>query len=638
MSNFLAFTVVGIVTGCVYAVVASGLVVTYTTSGIFNFAHGAIGMFMAFLYWELKVHQGWPTIPALVVVLFVCAPLMGAIIERVFIRKLHGAPTGVSLVVTLALLVILLGIAQTIWKPGKGRILPSFFAGHTVRIAGVVVSYHRLTVVATAALIAVLLRLLLFHTRVGVTMRAVVDSPELSGLNGVYPERIAQLSWAMGAMLAALAGILIAPDLGLDHLILTLLVVNGYAAAILGRLRNLPLTFVGALILGLLENYAIGYSGSWKLIGLMKPVLPTIFLFAILVFLPQARLRAGRIVGMRTPRVPGLRESLIRGGILIAVVALVSTQMSEYWTFNTSSAFVLGIVMLSLVVLSGYAGQISLMQITFLGVGAITMGHVAGGTLLGLVAAAVIAAAFGALVAIPALRLQDLYLALTTLAFAVFGQWFVERGYLMNRGGILPVKRLHLPGIAFRSEQAQLILTAVAFTAIAIGVLSLRRSAFGRRMAAMRDSPMACTTLGLNLLSTKTAVFAISGGIAGIAGALFGGVRTGISGGDFPWLLSLFVFLVASFGGLTTVTGALFAGSFLTLIPELNKLIHVSNLQNYGIGLGAIALADNPNGFGGNLAMLGDLIRRRRGSTTAAADTAPEPGAELVAEREVAVT
>ena len=92
MTDFLAFTVVGIVTGCIYAVAASGLVVTYTTSGIFNFAHGAVGMFMAFLVWELHVNRGWPLVPTLLIVLFVLAPLMGALIERVLMRRLYGAP------------------------------------------------------------------------------------------------------------------------------------------------------------------------------------------------------------------------------------------------------------------------------------------------------------------------------------------------------------------------------------------------------------------------------------------------------------------------------------------------------------------------------------------------------------------
>src|SRR3954452_3920407 len=297
METFLAFTIVGIVTGAIYAVTASGLVVTYTTSGVFNFAHGAIGMFMAFTYWELRIHRHWPAPLALIVVLFVLAPLLGAAIERVLMRKLYNAPTRVAIVTTLALFLILLGLGQSIWSPEKGRRLPEFFAGHDIRVFGVRVTYHELVVLAVAGIIAASLRFLLFHTRTGVTMRAVVDNRGLASMNGVHPERVAQLSWALGATLAALAGILIAPSITLNHGLLALLVVNGYAAAMLGRLRSLPLTFVGALILGLAQAYIIGYGssvhvGSFRLIE-ASPVVPTVFLFVILVFLPHARLRAG---------------------------------------------------------------------------------------------------------------------------------------------------------------------------------------------------------------------------------------------------------------------------------------------------------------------------------------------------------
>jgi branched-chain amino acid transport system permease protein len=609
VTDLLAFSVVGIVTGAVYAVAASGLVVTYTTSGIFNFAHGAIGMFMAFVFWELDVRQGWPTLLALLLVLFVLAPLLGATIERVLVRKLHGTSMGVALVVTLALLVILLGIAQSIWSPQQARTLAPFFNTSDIEIAGVIVSAHELIVIGVAAATAVFLRLLLFHTRIGITMRAVVDDRELGGLNGVYPERVSQLAWALGASLAALAGILLAPAITLNHLGLTLLVVNGYAAAMLGRLRSLPLTFAGALILGLAEAYAIGYGSSFRLLGDLKPILPTIFLFAVLVFLPQVRMRAGRLVGARTPRVPGLRESVIAAVVFVAFIAILSTGLSQFWTFTVASALVTGMVMLSLVLLTGYAGQVSLMQMAFVGVGALTMGRLGdGGSPLGLLLAAAFAAVFGAVVALPALRLRDIYLALTTLAFALFGEWAFNQTWLFGRGGILGVDRVHF-GFRLDSEGSQLILAAVAFSLAGILVLAIRRGHFGRRLAAMRDSPTACSTLGLNLVSTKAAVFAVSAAIAGVAGALFGSVRTSVSAVDFVMLQSLFTFLVAMIGGITTVTGALFGGVFLALVPELQKHITVENIQFLGIGLAAIGLANEPNGVAGNLADAGERIR-----------------------------
>lgn len=633
MTNFLAFTVVGIVTGGVFAVAASGLVVTYTTSGIFNFAHGAIGMVMAFLYWELKVNRGWPTWLALVVVLFVAAPLFGAAIERVLMRRLHGRSTGVSLVVTLGLLVLLLGAAQSIWPGTVARTVPNFFGTSHVKVFGVVISYHELSIIGLAALTALLLRLLLFQTRVGIAMRAVVDDRELSALNGALPERVSQLSWALGAMLAATAGILLAPSLTLNHLGLTLLVVNGYAAAMLGRLRSLPLTFVGALALGLAEAYLIGYGadlgiGSFRLTDL-KATIPTIFLFAILVFLPQARLRAGRVTGTRAPRVPGRREAGVAGVAFVAVALLAAPLLSEFWLANLSGALVIAMVMLSLVLLTGYAGQVSLMQMAFVGVGALTMGKIGGGSVAGLVAAAVFAGALGAIVALPALRLQDLYLALATLAFALMAEWAFGRPWAFDEGGTLSVERLNLLGIRFESEASQLVLLAAAFTLTGLLVLAVRRGQFGRRLAAMKDSPTACATLGLNLLSTKTAVFALSAAMAGVAGALFGGLRTSVTENDFLMLQSLFVFLMATFGGITTVTGALLGGVALALLPVVQQEwfpgMATGTLQAVVIGAGAILISRYPDGFAGIFSQARERLRAPFLEGAAGAPMPPAP-------------
>ena len=631
METLLAFTIVGVVTGAIYAVAASGLVVTYTTSGIFNFAHGAMGMFMAFLYWELRVNNGWPAPIALVVVLFVVSPLMGAFIERLLMRRLYKAPMSVSMVVTLALLVVLLGVATAIWSPSEGRRLPAFFAGNDVDLAGVRVTYHELITLGLTGAIAAFLRFLMFHTRTGVTMRAVVDNRDLAGLNGVIPERVAQFSWALGSILAAVAGILIAPTITLSHTLLTLLVVNGYAAAMLGRLRSLPLTFVGALALGLGQAYLIGYGGkievgSFRLIDAAQ-VLPTIFLFLIVVFLPQVRLSAGRIVSARQPHVPDLRKSLLSSVAFVAVLAAVSASLSDFWLFNVSQALVLGIVMLSLVLLSGYSGHISLMQMTFVGVGAVTAGRFIGsGSIWAVLAAGLVAAVLGVVVALPALRLQPLYLALTTLAVALFGDWVFNQRWGFSESGSaatsLEVDRLKVPGVSFATEQSQLVLLAIAFALVAVLVLAIRRGKYGRRLAAVRDSPVAASMIGLNLVVVKTAVFAVSAGIAGMAGALYGGLRVTVSPNDFLFLQSLFVFLVASFGGLTTVVGALFGGVFLALVPELQKHIPVDSVQFLLIGVGAISLASNPHGFGGSISEVGEKLRhamaRRRGTDTTA--------------------
>jgi branched-chain amino acid transport system permease protein len=340
-------------------------------------------------------------------------------------------------------------------------------------------------------------------------------------------------------------------------------------------------------------------------------------------------MRAGRVVGMVAPRVPRFRESLIWSAGFIAAIAIVSVFLSEYWTFIIASALITGMVLLSLVLLSGYAGQVSLMQMAFVGIGALVMGRLGGGgSIIGLVLAGLIAAAFGAVVALPALRVRDIYLALTTLAFALFGEWAFNQPWLFNRGGILEVDRLDL-GFQFNSEGSQLILAAFAFCATAVGVLAIRRGSIGRQLAAMRDSPTACTTLGLNLVATKAATFAASAAIAGMAGALFGGLRTSVTSNDFSMLQSLFAFLIVTIGGITTVSGALFGGVSLAILPEIAKEAGVDHLQSLGIGLAAMGLAQNPHGVVGQVThgieqLRGTIRSRRDGERiTPAPDDAP---------------
>src|SRR3954462_12213228 len=323
MAIFLSFTVVGLVAGCVYALIATGLVVTYNTTGIFNFAHGAIAMFGTYTFWQLTNTDqgwGWPAPLALVVVLFVLAPAFGLVIERLLMRPLRGASVDLTLVVTLGLLLFLVGLAQVIWNPNQVRNLPSFFNGSGFRIGYVQVSWHEVVAILATVGIAVGLRLLFNNTRTGIAMRAVVDNPDLLAMAGGRPIRVQQLSWALSCSLAALAGILLAPIARLDILLLTLLVVDGYAAAIIGRLRNLPLAVAGAMAIGLGQNYLAGYLHNGFLARIQFTI-PMVVLFIMLILLPQDRLKTASFGGAIAPRVAGLRSSLVWGAILIGGTA-----------------------------------------------------------------------------------------------------------------------------------------------------------------------------------------------------------------------------------------------------------------------------------------------------------------------------
>ena len=610
MAIFLSFTVVGLVAGCVYALIATGLVVTYNTTGVFNFAHGAIAMFGAYSFWQLWQDWGWPAPLALLVVLFVLAPAFGLLIERLLMRPLRGAPVDLTLVVTLGLLLFLVGLAQVIWDPNQVRNLPSFFNGSGFRLGYVQVTWHEVVAVIATIGIAVGLRVMFNRTRTGIAMRAVVDSPDLLAMAGGRPIRIQQLAWMLSCSIAALAGILLAPIARLDILLLTLLVVDGYAAAIIGRLRNLPLAVAGAMAIGLGQFYIAGYAeADW--VKRIQYVIPMVVLFAVLILLPQDRLRTASFSGAIAPRVAGLRSSIVWGAILVVGTVLVSGGLSGPDLRTAANGFALALVLLSLLLLTGYGGMVSVCQLTFVGLGAVAMGRVGGdsGSLLGVLAAIGLAGAVGLLLALPTLKMRGLYLALATFAFAAVMDQAVFT-QIFGTGGNQVVARPHIPGIPTSSDRAFLILCSVVFTVAAIGVLTYRRSSLGRRLVAVNDSPAACATLGVNVNYTKLLVFTASAAMCGLAGVLYGGVTKQVDAQGFVALLSLVALLLARIGGINTATGVLIGAFVFALFPTfVPHLPHLLSNQFLLTGIAAVSVGRDPNGIGGQIAKGAERVR-----------------------------
>ena len=635
MEIFLVYTVLGIVSGCVYAMTATGLVVTYTTTGIFNFGHGAISMFAAYTYWQLTQPWNIPQPIAIILVLLILAPAFGVVIERVLMRPMYGAPVDLTLVVTLGLLLTLLGLAFWAWDPQVTRLPVDFFNRQQFHIGFLGINYTSVVIVAAAAAIAVALRLFFSRTRTGIAMRAVVDNPDLVAMAGGRPYRIQQLSWALGCSLAAIAGILIAPlTLNvLDINLLTLNVINGYAAALIGRLRNLPATVAGAIGIGLLTQYTIAYAPEGQFWNKAYQIIPMIVLFVALILLPQDRLRSGSLAAPVAPKPAGLRSSVVWAVIVVAATIVISGHLSLSNLQSGSQGFALAFVFLSLVVLTGYSGLPSLCQMTFVGLGAYAVGHyTVFGSLLGGVFGILLAMGVGVLVALPTLRLRGLYLALATLAFgqAMYTVFFV--GYLSPGSGTgvgLDINRPSVFGISTSSNRAYLIFTAVVFAIASIGVLALRRGPFGRRLAALNDSPAACATLGVNVDWTKLSIFAISAGMAGFGGLMFGGVTQLVTDTDFYLFQSLLILLLLRIGGINTVSGAFLGAMFFAAYPVIaNNYPSLTNLQYLFVGLGAIVLARDPNGLGRRVAefceTVRDLVktRQRPGPDSKKTDTA----------------
>jgi branched-chain amino acid transport system permease protein len=605
MQTFLQYTILGLVTGGVYGIAASGLVVTYTTSGIFNFAHGAVAMLAAFAYWQVRFDWGWPAPLALLAVLGIAAPVLGALIYGVIMRGLRGTSEVTRIVVPVSVMLGFLALATWIWDPTPRtpRLFLLFFgADKTVSIAGVNITWHELLALVLAAVIALALRFFFFRTRNGVAMRAVVDDPDLLELNAGRPERLAMLSWALGAFLAALAGILITPIQGtaMSATALTLLVIDAFAAAMFGRLRSLPRTFLGALVLGLAGSYVIGYfpADRWTWTGNFRVSLPMIALFVVLLFLPQDRLRGTTILRTRERfRMPSVRSAVIAGLVLVGVMFLLREILAPTAINHVAFSMTAAVVALSLVLLTGYAGEINLAVLSFGAIGAIIVHHYgvsgSGGdartTLWGYLLAAGVCAVVGALVALPSLRLRGLYLALSTLAFGVFVSNMVLREITDRRlpllhtefsifpSGNLTVPRPKIGPLDLVAMPTFLMAVTVLFAVVGVGLVALRHSSYGRRLTALKDSPAASATLGQSPVALKLSVFMLSAAIAGVGGALMTSQLGSANLDRYDIFLSLSLLVLTVVGGIGYVSGALFGGilfgvAFVALQNTFDKL------------------------------------------------------------------
>jgi branched-chain amino acid transport system permease protein len=610
MDELLRLTILGLCTASIFALAASGLVLTYTTTGIFNFAHGAIGMLGAFAYWQLQVDWDWPVPVALAAVLLVVAPALGILIERGIMRGLADAPETVRIVVTISLLVALLGIGLWVWSPQEPHPIESLFPGKTLDLLGVRISWHQASAFVVAIAVAGGLRLLLYRTRAGLDMRASVDSRPLALLHGARPDRAAALAWAIGCSLAALAGILISGSLGtLSHLNLTLLIVSAYAAAMVGRLRSLPMTFVGAVVLGLADSYAIGYVPSGNAyFSTFRFVIPVVLLFVVLLVLPNPQLRTRAVSASREDiPLPSWRTALLTAAAIVAATAVVAMIVGDADALRAAKIFGIALVALSLVPLTGFAGQVSLCQMSFAAIGAIVMAHHGqGGNPVGLLYAAVICGIVGALVALPALRLSGIYLALATAAFAVFlDRWFFtlpefDLGPLHVKVfdlGVIAVQPVDVPGIDTTDKPTLLILLSVVFALAYLLVVRMRRSTFGQQLLAMKGSPAACATVGIDLTRLKLKVFAFSAALAGVGGAIYAGTLGSVGYERFSLFESLPLLLLAVVGGIGTASGALFAGIVLGGFPIAAGIWPFLNDLNRVLpGTMGVALGRNPNG------------------------------------------
>jgi ABC-type branched-subunit amino acid transport system ATPase component/branched-subunit amino acid ABC-type transport system permease component len=553
----LPFIIAGLTTGSVYALAGVGLVLTYKTSGVFNFAHGATATVSAYVFYTLHVQHGVPWWVSGAISVFVLGPAGGLLMERLA-RPLATASLSIRVVATVAVLLIVQSLAVIIYGTAETRTVPKYLPASAFTIGSTVITLDQLIVFALGAIATAGLYVYLSMARTGIAMRAVVGDPDLLGLAGTNPVGVRRWAWMIGVTFASASGVLLVPFITLDATTLTFLVVAAFGAAAIGRFHSLPGTFLGGLAIGVAAAVATKYftTGLWSGV---PASLPFLILFLILLVSPRGRLvERAPVVPRAAPlwTAPWQVQALL-GAAAVTVLALVPS-FAGFHLADWSRMLALTVLFLSLGLLVRTSGQVSLCHASFMAVGACAYGHLmidrGWPWPAAMLMAGVVAIPIGAVLAIPAIRLSGLYLALATFGFGVLLQYmFYAQPYMFGKLGLgvaVPAPQWRAIGLddSARSFYYFCLVIVVAVTAL---VLAINRSRLGRLLRALADSPIGLATSGASVNVTRVLVFCISAFLAAIAGVLESGAIGQATSDSYPPLNSMlyFVLIVIGLGG-----------------------------------------------------------------------------------------
>lgn len=581
-----------------YGIFGTGIVLIYRTSRMLNLAHGAMAMVPAYALYSL-VGAGVPVVAALPTALVVGAAL-GVAVEKLFVARLRSEGSTAQTVGTVAVLGVLIALVARLYGTASVEAVAVFPRGH-VAVGNSVVSYGELGLFATMLVLAGALFMLIQWTDLGLMMRGSAENRLAASLMGVNPDRISSFTWALGGATAALAGILLAAVTTLDPYSLPLQVLPAFIAALIGGLGSLPGALVGAAIVGTVQGFIplLGSLGELQgapqlFLAILAIVVMAMRGRTLVVASDDERSRAATSAtrASAVEREPGTPDQqrrataarVVLGGLgVVAVVAFPFSGVSTSIIGSANLAAIYALVAVSVVLLTGWVGQISLGHAALVGIGSFVTGHVVALDVpfpFSLPLAAAITGAAAALLGAVAVRVRGLYLAVATLVFSwmasefLFRQrWFISNSQISAR----PIgKRGELPYFDFTDRRIFYLVAWATLGAVVFAAANMRRTKTGRAFFAIRGSEMAAASLGIDVVRYKLIAFATSGFIAGAAGNLIMTDARVVSADQFRFTISLFYVAVAVVGGLTSLPGAvasglLFAGlsEFFFQVPSL---------------------------------------------------------------------
>ncbi|AEH08718.1 MULTISPECIES: ABC transporter permease [Protofrankia] len=609
----LAFA--GVSIGAIAALSGIGLLVTYRTNGVLNIAQGGIAALVAYVFRAMVVDWQLPVPVAALLSLAVVSPLIGIVLERFVFRPLarRRASAAESLVASLGVLVLTVGMTAGIWGLGSRNDAPSLFPEQTVGLpGGSRIGVDALAELALVVAVCVTLGLITTRTRFGRQVRAVVDDRRLAELSAIPADRVAAAGWAVGTTLAGFTGILLAPRLQLTPYGLTLLVLETFAVVVAARLASLPGAVLTALAIGILQSELSQFQVTGEFSALYLAVQSNLFVAALLVLLlVLPRLRelggdagsTGRFSSRGAPQTYRASLTEQRRDVLgkLAGAVLLAAPLT-FAPINLRDAFIvpaLALIFLSLVIVTGYSGQISLGVAGYAGLGALLSAKLADGDLFGLPAlpalaaplvGALLVAPVGLLTGYPAIRRRGLALALTTFAVGAVMSRFVFQQQTFVSG--LHVAPLSVAGHTLSDRWFYV----VELLCLGLGLLvvrNLHEGRLGRALLAVRDHPEGAAAVGVDVRNLKLLSFTVSAAVAGLGGALLMLSYASFDADAFSPLNSLLWFTAVVVFGADSAAGAVVAAGFIVTIDTLAP----AGSATLAVGILALSLGWLPGGL-----------------------------------------
>jgi sulfate-transporting ATPase len=563
MNEFIQFAILGIGAAAAYTLLGSGVILINRGSGVVNFAQAAIAMVGALIYLTLE-RLGAPAFLGVIIAVAGTSAL-GLIIYQLIMRPLGDSSPLARTICTLGVLILIQGIAALIWGVNPMQVQAIFPRG-TAEFGEVAVSIDRIVVLAIAGVVVLLLWLGSRYTAIGLALRAMSENPRATSTLGWSPNRLGSLTWTVGAGLAGLAGVLIAPFTGIVISAMPLLIIPVLAVVLLANFKSFPWLFVAALGIGIGQSLTFNYvpvSGA-------QQSLPFVVILIVLVLRGKEKLSRSRIAE-RLPMVGTGRVPWIPVAVIVVVVAAgILLLFNNIFLAALTATFGWSLIVLSVVILIGYTGQLSLAQATLAGMGGLIAAKSAADVgipfLLAIVIGIVGTILIGLLFALPALRTRGINLAIVTLGIAsIVSEIFFKEEFFTGPFGVVRNTNVTIFGLDISTllhPERYAIFALIVFVAASLMVAAVRRGTSGGRLLAVRTNDRAAATLGISVIGAKLYSFGLAAGVAAAGGIILAFSTSSFNVSAFEPFQSITTIAYAFVGGVGFVIGAPAGGQF----------------------------------------------------------------------------